>query len=67
MPLVRFHQLEGTDHSIAPRAMQAEALRLVERESLLLDMAIMVAPRAAAESTAPMQGFVMPLSQGGGG
>jgi hypothetical protein len=64
---VRFHQLHGTDHSIAPRAMQAEALRLVEQEVLLLDMAIMVAPRAAAESAAPVPDFVMPLTQGGGG
>jgi pimeloyl-ACP methyl ester carboxylesterase len=37
MQNIRVAMLEGTDHSIAPRDMQAQALRLIEREALLLD------------------------------
>jgi len=36
-PDVRRIVLDGTDHSLAPRAMQAQTLRLIEEEALILD------------------------------
>jgi pimeloyl-ACP methyl ester carboxylesterase len=59
MANVRRVVLDGTEHSIAPRAMQAQVLELIEQEALLLD-GMAVSPVRAA-TTAPRKVLGTPL------
>ena len=55
-PNVRRVVLDGTEHSLSPRIMQAQALRLIEEEALLLDRApAALRVTAAAETWAGME------------
>ena len=63
-PQLRRVVLDGTDHSIAPRAMQAQVLDLIEQEALLLDGMAVNPVRAAVAAArdvldAPLPGASM--------